>query len=65
MIPASIQDTAPVSALVSAPGIDFHETYSPTVKCDSLQIILAPVAALDLHMRQFDIMTAFLYGSIQ
>lgn len=47
------------------PGIDFHETFSPTVKYDSIRIILALVASLDLHVRQFDIKTAFLYGSIQ
>ena len=46
-------------------GVDFHETFSPTVKYDSLRIILALVASLDLHMQQFDIKTAFLYGSIQ
>ena len=47
------------------PGVDFHETFSPTVKYDSLRIILALVASLDLHMQQFDIKTAFLYRSIQ
>lgn len=47
------------------PGVDFHETFSPTVKYDSLCIILALVASLDLHMQQFDIKTTFLYGSIQ
>ena len=47
------------------PGVDFHETFSPTVKYDSLRIILALVASLNLHMQQFDIKTAFLYGSIQ
>ena len=47
------------------PGVDFHETFSPTIKYDSLRIILALVASLNLHMQQFDIKTAFLYGSIQ
>ena len=47
------------------PRVDFHETFSPTVKYDSLRIILALVASLDLHMQQFDIKTAFVYGSIQ
>lgn len=47
------------------PGVDFHETFSPTVKYDSLRIILALVASQDLHMRQSGINTAFLYGSIQ
>jgi hypothetical protein len=32
------------------PGADFHETFSPIVKYDSLRIILALVASLDLHM---------------
>ena len=45
--------------------MDFHETFSPTIKYDNLRIILALVAALDLHIRQFDIKMAFLNGGIQ
>ena len=46
-------------------GVDFHETFSPTVKYDNLRFILALVASLDMHMQHFDIKTPFLYGSIQ
>jgi hypothetical protein len=47
------------------PGVDFKETFSPTVKYDSIRIILAIVAAQDLHMKQFNIQTAFLYGTVK
>jgi hypothetical protein len=47
------------------PGVDFKETFSPTVKYDSIQLILAIVAAQDLYMKQFDIKTTFLYGSVK
>ena len=47
------------------PGVDFRQTYSPTVKYDSIRLILSLVASKDLEMRQFDIKTAFLHGSIE
>jgi hypothetical protein len=47
------------------PGVDFKETYSPTVKYDSIRSILAIAAAKDLEMRQFDIKTAFLHGGLE
>jgi hypothetical protein len=46
------------------PGVDFKQTYLPTVKYDSIRLILSLVASKDLEMRQFDIKIAFLYGSI-
>ena len=47
------------------PGVDFRQTYSPTVKYDSIRLILSLVASKDLEMRQFDIKIAFLHGSIE
>ncbi|KAL4123438.1 hypothetical protein QTP88_015616 [Uroleucon formosanum] len=44
---------------------DFQETFSPVVKYDSIQVILAIAAARKLMLRQFDIKTAFLYGDLE
>jgi hypothetical protein len=40
-------------------GEDFHETFAPTVRMDTLRIFLAIVAAENLECRQFDIKNAF------
>lgn len=45
-------------------GTDFHETYSLTVKFDSIRLVLAIVAREDMHIRQFDIKTVFLHGQL-
>lgn len=47
------------------PGVDFKQTFSPTVKYDSIRIVLAIVAAQDMEMVQFDITTAFLNGALE
>jgi hypothetical protein len=46
-------------------GVDFDQTFSHVVKYESIRAILAPVAHLDMDMVQFDICTAFLYGSLE
>jgi hypothetical protein len=45
-------------------GIDFHEIVSPVVKTDSIPIVLALVALLDLELEQLDVKTAFLHGDL-
>jgi hypothetical protein len=40
-------------------GEDFHETFAPTVRMDTLRIFLAIVAAENLECRLFDIKNAF------
>ncbi|KAI0994559.1 hypothetical protein K3495_g13622, partial [Podosphaera aphanis] len=40
-------------------GEDYHETFAPTVRIDTLRIVLAVVAAKDLECSQFDIKNAF------
>lgn len=46
------------------PGIDFHETYAPVARFDTIRLTLAEVARLDLDMVQIDIKTAFLHGDL-
>ena len=44
--------------------VDYDEIYAPVVKLDSLRVILALAADLDLDILQMDIKTAFLYGDL-
>lgn len=45
-------------------GIDYLETFSPVVKLTSVRLILAIAASHSLKLKQFDVETAFLYGSL-
>ena len=44
-------------------GIDYEETFSPTVRFESIRLLVAAAAADGLHTQQMDITTAFLYAS--
>lgn len=46
-------------------GIDYTETFSPVVRLDSIRLLLALVAKLDLEMVHFVVKTAFLYGHLE
>lgn len=46
-------------------GLDFHETFSPVVRYDSVRVILALVTKMDYDMLQFDVKTAFLYDKVE
>ena len=46
-------------------GIDYTETFSPVSKKDSLRIILALVAHLDLELQQMDVKTTFVNGDLE
>jgi hypothetical protein len=45
-------------------GIDYHETFASVVKPMSYKAIFAIAAAMDYHIEQMDVKTAFLYGKI-
>lgn len=46
-------------------GIDYKEIYSPTVRYDSVRILLSEAAQHNLNIIQFDVKTAFLYGNVK
>ena len=46
-------------------GVDYIETFSPTVKLNSIKVLLALAAQFDLKIHQLDVKTAFLYGFIK
>lgn len=45
-------------------GIDYTETFAPTVRYDSVRVLLSEAAQHNYEMVQFDVKTAFLYGDI-
>lgn len=45
-------------------GIDYKELFAPVVRMDSIRLLFALAAQLQLKFVQFDIATAFLYGEL-
>ncbi|GJS62536.1 retrovirus-related pol polyprotein from transposon TNT 1-94 [Tanacetum coccineum] len=46
-------------------GIDFNEIFSPVVQMTIVQVVMAMCATYDLHLKQLDVKTAFLYGNLE
>ncbi|CAI7871187.1 unnamed protein product, partial [Closterium sp. NIES-53] len=45
-------------------GVDFHDTFAPTVRFATLRLFLSIAAAFDLEVHQLDISNAFLNGTL-
>ena len=50
---------------MQAEGIDYSEIYSPTVKFESIRLMLAAAASEEMHMEQLDVTTAVLYATLE
>lgn len=46
-------------------GFDYRETFAPVAKYETIRTLVALAAQDDLIIRQFDITTAFLYGTLE
>lgn len=47
------------------PGVDYIDTYSPVMKMKSLRILLALAVKWNWHIKQLDVTTAYLNGTLQ
>jgi Reverse transcriptase (RNA-dependent DNA polymerase) len=46
------------------PGVDYEETYSPIVNAITLRFLISLTITENLQMRLMDVVTAYLYGSL-
>lgn len=46
-------------------GVDYDEVFAPTIRYDSIRVLMAVAAQNNFKMKQFDIKTAFLYGDLK
>lgn len=46
-------------------GIDYSDTFSPVVRSSTVRTLLSVAAKEKLHLMQFDVSTAFLYGRLE
>jgi hypothetical protein len=53
-----------VKGYSQVPGIHFNETYAPVMKWATFRMILALGATLNATMRQFDVKSAYLHGTM-
>ena len=45
-------------------GIDYNETFAPTLRCETLRILFGIAAELDLEIQQADVSNAYLIGEL-
>ena len=43
-------------------GVNYYETFAPTIRCESVRLMLVEALAKGLHTAQMDVTTAFLYA---
>ena len=46
-------------------GVDYHETFAPVAKMNSIRVLLSCAANLDWDLHQFDVKNAFLHGDLE
>lgn len=51
--------------MTSRHGVDYMETYAPVVNMMTVRFLFAYAATESLHIKQFDVKTAFLYGNLE
>ena len=45
-------------------GIDYEETFSPVIRNESMRLLFALAAELNLTIDHMDVVTAFLHGDL-
>ena len=46
-------------------GYDYHETFAPVAKVETLRFLLAQIIGLGYKLHQMDVVTAFLHGKLE
>jgi len=46
-------------------GVDYDETFSPVARFDTVRSVLSVAATEHMYLAQFDVKTAFLYGTLE
>ncbi|KAH9140653.1 hypothetical protein AeRB84_015124 [Aphanomyces euteiches] len=53
-----------IKGFLQIAGVDFTDTFAPVLRLESLRVLCAIIALLDLETKQLDIKTAFLHGEL-